>query len=167
ADLFGISEREASLVIIGAKNYKNLAAVKAAKKKIAFLPHCIRSPVRLVKGECRASFDENGFHCKKCDDTCQVKLLQERLKIPVFVTPGSTILFRIIKREKPGAVIGFGCIREIEDGLAACEKLGIPALGVALLNDGCFKTLVDFESASELLSQVGAWKNAQAQPGQR
>lgn len=158
-NLFSVSERDASLILIHAKNERNRPAVLAAKKRIAFIPHCVRSPRRLTAGNCRATFDADGYHCKRCDSICQVELLTDKLKIPLYVVPGSTMLFRIILRERPDAVIGFGCIREVEDGIKACEKMGIPVLGVPLMNEGCFKTLLNFDEARDILTEIGDWKD--------
>jgi len=161
-DLFSVSEREASLIIIHAKNEKNKKAVAAAKKRLVFLPHCLRNADRLKAGKCAATFDENGFHCRQCEPKCQVGHLNRVLKSPVYAVPGSTMLYRIVKREKPDAIIGVGCVHEIEDGLAACEKLGIPAIGVILANEGCFNTMLDLGEAHEILEEIGELKNAKA-----
>jgi len=159
-DLLGVNERDATLIIINAKNEKNKRAVANAKKRLVFLPNCLRNADRLRTGKCRATFDENGFHCRQCEPKCQVGLFHRVLKSPVYVVPGSTMLFRIMKREKPDAVIGVGCVHEVEDGLAACEKIGVPAVGIVLSNEGCFNTAVDFEAARELLEEIGELKNA-------
>ncbi|MEW5955440.1 MAG: DUF116 domain-containing protein [Candidatus Micrarchaeota archaeon] len=159
-DLFGVNERDATLVIIHAKNEKNKKEVAAAKKRLVFLPNCLRNADRLKAGRCAATFDENGFHCRQCEPKCQVGQLERMLKSPVYTVPGSTMLFRIIKREKPDAVIGVGCVHEIEDGLAACEKIGLPAIGIVLANEGCFNTLLDFGGMRELLEEIGELKNA-------
>ena len=161
-NLFSVGERDAALIIIHAKNEKNKKAVAAAKKRLIFLPHCLRDAERLKAGKCAATFDENGFHCRQCEPQCQVGQLERLLKSPVYAVPGSTMLYRIIKREKPDAVIGVGCVHEIEDGIAACERLGLPVLGIPLANEGCFNTLLDFGEAREMLEEIGELKNAKA-----
>jgi len=154
-NLFSVSERDASIIIIRAKNEKNKAAVAAARKRLVFLPNCMRNAERLKAGTCAATFDENGFHCRQCESLCQVGEVNRIFKSPVYTVPGSTMLYRIIKREKPSAIIGVGCVHEVEDGLAMCEKLGLPAVGIPLANEGCFNTFLDLEENRELLEEIG------------
>jgi hypothetical protein len=47
------------------------------------------------------------------------------------------------------------CHKEVEEGLNECDKVGVPAVGVTLLRDGCVNTLVDVEEVKAVLEEAG------------
>ena len=60
--------------------------------------------------------------------------------------PGSSFIKRIIKKYRPGAIVGVGCHMEIKEGLDLCHSHAIPARGVPLSKAGCVATTLDWEA---------------------
>lgn len=152
AKLFNLSEDEASRVIIRARSELKKQRVREAKRKIVFVPQCLR------KRECKAPLSEEGFVCRACSPDCQARLIRERALAggaSCFIVPGGTMVRNIIAKRRPDAVIGIACWKEAEEGLNECDKAGVPAVGVTLLRDGCVNTLVDLEDVKNVLEEVG------------
>ena len=152
AELFNLSEDEAARVIIRARNELKKEKLSAAKKKIVFLPQCLR------KRECKAPLTEEGFQCKRCSEDCQARQIRDYSLAggaECFIVPGGTMVRNIVVSRKPDGVVGVACWKEAEEGAAECEKLGVPAVGVTLVRDGCVNTLVDVEEVKALLDEVG------------
>ncbi|MFH0987222.1 MAG: DUF116 domain-containing protein [Candidatus Micrarchaeota archaeon] len=116
--------------------------------RLLALPQCLRH-----KTKCPATLTEDGIQCKGCGQ-CVVKQLKEeaeKLGYTVIVAPGGTLVKRLIKKHRPKAVLGVGCIFELQEGLSACAQYGIPAQGVQLLRDGCVSTEVDLSELNEIM----------------
>ena len=152
--VFSVSEKEASHILTKAKSEKNRDAVFKAPNKFVFLPQCIR------RRECKAPLGEEGYECQSCSPDCQVFQIRSRINngARVFIAPGGTLVFKMVAKHKPGAVIGMGCFLELEQAFEQCEKLGLPAMGVPLLTEGCVGTLADKEEFFETLKQAGIYK---------
>jgi hypothetical protein len=118
------------------------------EQKLVFLPQCLRN-----SRTCRAVLGPTGWKCMKCSGhrTCKVfriKQTAESLGYRVFVVPGGSMVFKIIEKLKPKAVLGVGCIKEL---VMAAEELRIPAQGIPLLRDGCVNTDVSLKEVFDAL----------------
>ena len=78
----------------------------------------------------------------------------------VFVAPGGTLVFKMVSKYKPDAVIGVGCSLELEQAFEQCEKIGLPAMGVPLLTEGCVGTMADREEFFASLKRAGIYKES-------
>ncbi|MFB3764023.1 MAG: DUF116 domain-containing protein [Methanotrichaceae archaeon] len=108
-------------------------------ERYIFMPQCARST------ECPAKLTPEGIRCVSCG-RCNIgkaKEIAEGLGYRFFVVPGSGFIKRIIKKHKPGAIVGVGCQMEIKEGLILCHSHDIPAIGVPLLQAGCVSTALD------------------------
>lgn len=56
----------------------------------------------------------------------------------------------MVEKYKPKAIIGVGCQMEVKEGLEIADKLGLIAMGVVTLKDGCVETLVNWNSVMEI-----------------
>lgn len=116
--------------------------------KIVFLPQCLR------RAGCKASLDEEGYHCVKCSAECKVSAIKakaESLGYMVFVCPGGSMVSKIILKYRPRAVLGVACIKEIIMSGEDAEQIRIPYQAVELLRNGCVNTDVDVEHVFSLL----------------
>jgi hypothetical protein len=112
----------------------------AIKERAIFLPHCLRS------SKCPANLTSEGLackHCGRCDLDRSISEL-EGMGYRVFIVPGSTFISRMVMKYWPRAIIGVGCLRETKEGLEFADKLGLIAMGVVNLTDGCVETLADW-----------------------
>ena len=96
-------------------------------RRILFLSHCIRKE---LKEEIQGFAEELGYQ--------------------VHVVGGGSIVYKIITREKPQAVVGIACIPELE---MAVDKVKIPLQVVELDTDGCKDTIVNVERSKKVLSR--------------
>ena len=120
---------------------------KKAKKRVLVLPHCLRDT------RCPAKLTPNGVECIFCNrcKIAEIIKVAEEKGYKVYIIPGSTFLKRILKEEKPDAVFGVACNRDLFYGMNALSRKGIPSQGQPLLRDGCINTLVDVD---ELITRL-------------
>jgi hypothetical protein len=146
--LIGLRPENVDRLYIEFKNdhYRDEFRSIEPKSKILFLPQCLRT----IK--CRAPITEDGYRCVKCSPgTCKVyaiKAKAEKLGYKVFICPGGSMIFKVIKKLRPKAVMGVACMKEL---VLAAEELRIPMQGVELLKSGCVATDVDLEHVFSVL----------------
>ena len=146
--LFGIDDKELALFFIRLQNSMNSSvfAKVPVEKRAIFLPQCLRS------AQCPANLTPEGLVCKrcgKCDIGKHIDTLEE-MGYHVWICPGSTLIKRMVKDYHPEAMIGVGCLIEVKDGLELSDHLGIPAMGVITLKDGCVETLLNWNDLFEV-----------------
>jgi len=145
--LIGLKPENVDRLYIEFKNdhYREQFKSIEPKYKMLFLPQCLRTT------KCKAPITEAGYKCVKCSEDCKVyaiKARAEKLGYRVFISPGGSMNFKVIKKFKPKAVIGVACMKEL---VLAAEELRIPMQGVELLKSGCVATDVDLEHVFSLL----------------
>ncbi len=110
------------------------------EKRFIFMPQCLRSV------QCPAKLTPEGIMCIDCG-RCgigEAKKYAESLGYRFYVVPGSSFIKRIIKKGRPGAIVGVGC----------SHSHGIPARGVPLSTSGCVATSIDWEAFYEAIAEV-------------
>lgn len=119
-------------------------------QRALFLPQCLRHP------NCPATLNEEGLQCKGCSKCCiqEIKDYAEDLGYRVFIAPGSTIVYRMVKKYKPEAVLGVGCSMEVREGTEKLAAWGMPVYGFKLLNDGCVNTSLNIDELKWKLKQI-------------
>ena len=122
------------------------------EKRFIFMPQCVRST------ECPAKLTPEGIKCVYCG-RCRIgeaKKYAEVMGYRFFIVPGSSFIKRIIKKYRPGAIVGIGCHMEIKEGLDLCHSHAIPARGVPLSTAGCVATTLDWEQFYEAITEKGS-----------
>ena len=119
------------------------------EKRFIFMPQCVRSI------ECPAKLTPEGIMCVNCGrcNIGEAKKYAESMGYRFFIVPGSSFIKRIIKKYRPGAIVGVGCHMEIKEGLDLCHSHGIPARGVPLSKAGCVATTLDWEQFYEAITE--------------
>jgi len=140
--LLGLDDRDLITFFITLRNSMNQKAFSEipVEERAVFLPQCLRS------AQCPANLTPEGLKCRKCV-RCQVGeniLLLEKLGYRVFIVPGSTFIKRMARKYRPRAIIGVGCLVEVKDGIDMADRMGITAIGVVNLKDGCVETIADW-----------------------
>jgi len=118
------------------------------KERAVFLPHCLRN----VK-VCKAPVTEDGYQCIKCG-ACKIHPIIdacEKRGMRWYTVGGGSQLLNIIKKRRPGAVVGVACFNEIRMGVDQLMEMGIPAQAVVLSKPGCVNTDV---SIDDVLSKI-------------
>ncbi|MDD4255575.1 MAG: DUF116 domain-containing protein [Methanofollis sp.] len=128
-------------------NMKNFVETPVEKRAI-FLPQCLRS------ARCPAHLTPEGLSCRRCGQ-CDIGRDIDRLQAmgyQVFIVPGSTFMKRIIKKYRPEAIIGVGCLMEVKEGLELCDRIGMVVMGVVTMKDGCVETVLNWDELLEIAS---------------
>lgn len=125
-------------------NARAFAEVPVGQRAI-FLPQCLRNAA------CPADLTPEGLRCKRCRRCTVGEAMDvlEGLGYRVFIVPGSSFIKRMVKKYRPRALIGVGCLSEVKEGLEMADWLGLVGIGVVTLKEGCVETFVDWPTVYE------------------
>ena len=117
-------------------------------ERALFLSHCMKS-----SEHCKANLTEDGLMCLECGkcDICTIKQEAEKLGYKVYIVPGGSMVFKIIKRTQPKACAGVACYFELEEAFEKLTIANMPYQGIPLLRDGCKDTAVDLDRVLKVL----------------
>lgn len=146
--LFGLEDKQVHSFFIQLHNTMNKKAFEGVPvpERAIFLPQCLRS------SRCPAHLTPEGLKCKRCG-LCTIGSwipVFEQLGYRVFSVPGSSFIKRMVRKYRPRAIIGVGCLAEVREGLEMSDKLGLVSMGVVTLKDGCVETMVNWEDVLEI-----------------
>ena len=147
--LLGLEDREMLSFFINLHNTMSKSAferVPIAERAI-FLPQCLRS------ARCPAHLTPEGLKCQSCGQCTigQMHLILEEMGYRVFVVPGSSFIKRMVKKYRPKAIIGVGCLSEVKEGIDMANKIDLVAMGVVTAKEGCVETLVNWVDVYEIV----------------
>ena len=146
--LFGLEDSEVLTFFINlhnTMNKKSFSEIPVSERAI-FLPQCLRS------ARCPAHLSPEGLKCRSCGE-CTIgfwRKILEAMGYRVFIVPGSSFIKRMVKKYHPRAILGVGCLSEVKEGLEMSDKMGLVAMGVVTLKDGCVETLVAWDKVMEV-----------------
>lgn len=132
-------------------NRKNLPGFAGTenKKRIVFLPHCLRNSKK-----CKAKEKGGVYLCVKCG-ACKIAEITKKAEElgygAVYILKGGSILPRIMDSRKYPAALGVACNFEGLAGLKKCRELGIKSVCVPLSRDGCSDTDVSLDKLIKIL----------------
>ena len=119
-------------------------------RRMIFLPQCLRAI------DCPSKLSPEGMKCINCGN-CEVgkaKKSAEDMGYMVFIVPGSSFIKRLVRKHKPAAILGVGCMTEIKGGLEMCEKLDLYGVGLVLDKAGCVSTVLDWDKFYEFIEDA-------------
>jgi hypothetical protein len=145
---FGLEDRELFTFLIKLHNSMNTAEftrIPVAERAI-FMPQCLRS------SQCPAHLTPEGLKCQGCGrcSVSEAHEMLERLGYRIFIVPGSSFIKRMVKKYKPKAIMGVGCLAEVKEGIDMADKLGLVVMGVVTLKEGCVETVVNWADIYEV-----------------
>ncbi|WP_214041671.1 DUF116 domain-containing protein [Methanoculleus sp.] len=145
--LLGLDDKDLITFFITLRNTMNTQAFSETpvEQRAVFLPQCLRS------AQCPANLTPEGLKCRNCG-RCSVGENAEWLEsigYRVFIVPGSTFIKRMVKKYRPQAIIGVGCLMEVKDGIDMSDRIGIIAIGVVNVKDGCVETIADWTAVRD------------------
>ena len=149
---FRLDDRELTSFAIRLRNqmsHDQFCAVPMERRAI-FLPQCLRS------ADCPADLTTEGLVCTRCM-RCGIGKIIDRLEEDdrrVFIVPGSTFIKRMVKKYRPLAIVGVGCLLEVKEGLEMAESINLVAMGVVTSKDGCVETTMEWENLLEVVRLV-------------
>ena len=147
--LFGRDDEVISNLIIDLRNilFRNQYESIDYPNRAIFIPQCLRHP------ECPAPLTSEGLKCVSCG-RCglgKVKEMVEGVGSLFFISPGSSLIKRMVKQYSPKAILGVGCHMEVKEGIEMVIKYNLPVQGVKLKTSGCVDTRVDVSKLVELI----------------
>jgi hypothetical protein len=131
--------------LINSMNSVEFAKIPVSERAI-FIPQCLRS------SKCPAHLTPEGLKCRNCGQ-CEVgeaRLLLERMGYKVFIVPGSSFIKRIVKKYRPKAIVGVGCLSEVKEGIDMADKMGLVVMGIVTLKEGCVETIANWPEIYEV-----------------
>jgi len=146
--LTGLEDREMLAFFITLQNALHKAAFERIPvgERAIFMPQCLRS------SECPAHLTPEGLECRACG-RCTVGQAQKMLRAMgyrTFIVPGSSFIKRMVKKYRPRAILGIGCLTEVKEGIEMADSIGLVAMGVVNLREGCVETVVDWDDVYEV-----------------
>lgn len=146
--LLGLEDREMLAFLIKLQNAMNapeFGLIPVAERAI-FMPQCLRS------SRCPAHLTPEGLKCVGCGQCTvgQARVLLEKMGYRIFIVPGSSFIKRMVKKYKPRAIIGVGCLAEVKEGIDMADKMGLVVMGVVTLKEGCVETIVNWADVYEV-----------------
>ncbi len=115
-------------------------------KRIIFFPQCLRAAT------CSSKLSQEGMQCTNCG--CELgKAMKdaESMGYRAFIVPGSSFIKRLVRKHKPEAILGVGCMTEVKAGLEMCEHLNLFGVGLVLEKAGCVSTVLDWDKFYEFI----------------
>ncbi len=140
-------------------------AFRTAKRRVAFLPYCLRD----LSATCRSGPGELDIVCKGCSRDCFVNrvstLLREAGVEPyIWMNADLKKLLKDLREKEEGlGVMGVACVPELFHGMRMCMGLKLPVVGIPLNANRCIRwmgafhpTSVDLEAVRKLVSRKTA-----------
>ncbi len=151
--LVGADDSIVDNVGIALKNKISLKKFRGApvSRRMIFLPQCLRAI------DCPSKLSPEGIKCINCGG-CEIgtaKKSAEELGYKVFIVPGSSFIRRLVRKHKPLAILGVGCMTEIKAGLEMCQKLNLYGVGLVLDRAGCVSTVLNWDDFYEFIETAG------------
>ena len=145
---FGLEDKELYTFLIKLFNSMNTAEFSRTPvtERAIFMPQCLRS------SRCPAVLTPEGLKCRSCGqcDVGEARLLLEKMGYKVFIVPGSSFIKRMVKKYRPKAIIGVGCLAEVKEGIDMADKLGLVVMGIVTLKEGCVETIANWPEIYEI-----------------
>jgi hypothetical protein len=145
---FGLEDRDLYTFLIKLFNSMNAAefAKIPVEERAIFMPQCLRS------SKCPAHLTPEGLRCKNCGqcDIGAARLLLEKMGYKVFIVPGSSFIKRMVKKYRPKAIVGVGCLAEVKEGIDMADRMGLVVMGVVTLKEGCVETIANWPEIYEI-----------------
>jgi len=146
--LLGLEDREMLTFLIKIHNTMNTTEFSRipVTERAIFMPQCLRS------SNCPAHLTPEGLKCRSCGQ-CSVgeaRSILEKMGYRIFIVPGSSFIKRMVKKYRPKAIVGVGCLSEVKEGIDMADKMGLIVMGVVTLKEGCVETIVNWPDVYEV-----------------
>lgn len=150
--IFGVNRRqlEGSFIAVSNLIFMKSRIKVPANKLLVLVPHCLQ----LATCPHKITIDPN--NCKRCGG-CNIgdlMKLSEELGFIFFVATGGTLARKVVKNNRPQAVLAIACERDLMSGIQ--DVYPLPAVGVLNIrpNGPCYNTRVDIDEVRKTLSQI-------------
>lgn len=126
---------------------------KKTKKRALFLPHCSR---KYMDNRCKAKFEPSipSYICAHCSSDCLINRavsIAEKRGYDVYVIPGGSCIYNILKAKNYDGVVGVACGEEVKLAGEALSRANIVGQAVPLLKNGCSNTFFSIKTLEQIL----------------
>jgi hypothetical protein len=131
-------------------------AFRTAKRRVAFLPYCLRD----LTATCKSGPGDLDYVCKGCSKDCfvnRVSRLLKDAKVEPYIWMNArlkSLLKDLKNREESIGVLGVACVPELFHGMRLCMGLDIPVIGIPLNANRCRRWMGEFHPTSVDLEAV-------------
>jgi len=128
--------------------YRGAYGQTPMKRRLLFLPHCLRSL------ECPAKLSpQAGIICEECGrcDLAEIKNICDEDGTGICIAPGGEFVKRAISDKEPLAVVAVACQHDLYEIMRDVTSKGVPMVGVPLSRCGCVTTGVDWREVKKML----------------
>jgi hypothetical protein len=138
----GNEYRDWVTVVLNSETWRPAVAATPPDRRLLLLPQCLRD-----HANCPGEIDEWGLVCKGCG-RCVIHSLKaeaEALGYVVLVSEGTAAVLALVKSGQVRAFVGSSCMSTLEKVFPVVSMVGVPAIAVPLLYDGCINTALDVD----------------------
>ncbi|MGC8997905.1 MAG: DUF116 domain-containing protein [Candidatus Bathyarchaeia archaeon] len=126
---------------------------RKAKRRALFLPHCSR---KYMDSRCKARFEPSipSYICARCSSDCLINRavsMAEEKGYDVYVIPGGSCVYKILRLKRYDGVVGVACGEEIKLAGEALSRMNVVGQAVPLLRNGCANTYFNIETLMQVL----------------
>ncbi|MEM3617135.1 MAG: DUF116 domain-containing protein [Candidatus Bathyarchaeia archaeon] len=126
---------------------------RRTKNRALFLPHCSR---KFMDNRCKAKFEPNipSYICARCSPDCLICMaasIAEKKGYDVYVIPGGSCVYKILKLKRYDGVVGVACGEEVKLAGEALSQMNVAGQAVPLLRNGCANTFFNIETLAQIL----------------
>ncbi|MDR3071531.1 MAG: DUF116 domain-containing protein [Endomicrobium sp.] len=119
--------------------------------RIVFAPHCMRNTA-----VCSAVEESSYYICVGCGG-CGISNIRNFVKElnykALYVVKGARAIDKIVKEQKPKAIVGIACFFEGVQAGKMLKGSGMAAQFIPLTKDGCAATSTDLTKVEKILKQ--------------
>ena len=148
---FTCDAMEENIEIVNKLNQQNKLDFESVdfEERALFIPQCMRNA-----DKCIAESTDMGYICKHCGqcDISEISRSAEDMGYKVYIVPGGRMVYKILSKNMPKAVMGIACPFELAEAMEKVTAAGIPCQGVFLDRDGCRNTKADPGTVLSVLS---------------
>lgn len=129
---------------------------RAAGRKLAFLPHCLRDLTRT----CRSRIEGLDYRCRGCSRHCFINHITRFLKLHdveayIWMEADLPGLFKKLKSgERQAGILGIACLAELVKGMRLCTRHQLPVVGLPLNANRCARWMEAFHPNSINLKRL-------------
>jgi hypothetical protein len=139
-------------VLLNNETWRPRVASTPYDRRLLLLPQCLRD-----HANCPAEIDELGLVCQGCG-RCVIHDLRGRaegLGYVTLISEGTAAVLELVRSGQIAAFVGSSCMSTLEEVFPIVSMVGVPAIAIPLLYDGCVDTALDVDWLVEAIDVRG------------
>jgi hypothetical protein len=144
----GPAFRDWTMVLLSNQSWRRTLAAVPYERRLLLLPQCLRH-----SRDCRGKMDKLGLLCRDCGRCLltSFKREAEELGYVTLISEGTAAVLALLRSGKISGFVGSSCMSVLRKVFPVVSVVGLPALAVPLLRDGCRDTALDADWLQEAI----------------